>query len=401
MKIAQLNCLLLLALVTACDGKIDNTPVIESIKSQPILFQLEAWGVLKSNKSVPLSVPGSQWAQRQLAWTIADGSVVKKGDLVARFIAPASELERDQARIDLLRNALLKQAKEMELTQSVGRVDVDMVQVQTDITIADTYAQVEAGAMSRNQILDAVQDREYLGEKKSVLQWQRGQSGSRSAAEIAVISSQLSSATKRFETSDKDLAALEVRAPNDGVLILEADWNGDKPQLGGNMYAGNEFARIPDPSELEIELTIPVQEALQAKVGQRVWFYPSGRSEEKYASTLSFISSTPQQQGRQNPVKVLKLKTSVPKDLLIAKTWAPGQAFRVHIELAKYDQAISVPNLAIISKTSGDYVLVKQGTKFLEQKVSLGERGPARSVIKQGLKDGTQICVLAKLGCAI
>ena len=75
--------------------------------------------------------------------------------------------------LDLQRNALSREAKQGELGTLQGRVDVDLAQVGTDLAIADRYAGADLDMFARNEILDAIQDRAFLGEKRGVLDWQR------------------------------------------------------------------------------------------------------------------------------------------------------------------------------------------------------------------------------------
>src|SRR5690606_31648781 len=114
---------------------------------------------------------------------------------------------------------------------------------------------------ARNEILDAIQDQRFLGTKQDVLEWKRGQASERGRAELAVLDSQRASFELNAERRRKDLDALELVAPNDGVLVLTADWTGEKPRLGAALWAGNEFASLPDPSALEVELVLPQLEA--------------------------------------------------------------------------------------------------------------------------------------------
>jgi HlyD family secretion protein len=45
--------------------------------------------------------------------------------------------------------------------------------VDTALSLAERYAAAELQTMARNELLDAVQDREFLGEKQGFLGWNR------------------------------------------------------------------------------------------------------------------------------------------------------------------------------------------------------------------------------------
>src|SRR3546814_1013257 len=85
----------------------------------------------------------------------------------------------------------------------------------------------------------------------------------------------------------EDLDALELRAPNDGVLMLAANWSGVKPATGASLYAGREFGSLPDAGAMEVELSLPQLESQGVRVGQAVEMFPLGRPQDTIASERS------------------------------------------------------------------------------------------------------------------
>lgn len=78
---------LLLPLLAGCGHAATDHAVLEQVQATPLEFSVQAEGDLHSTKPTPLLVPGSQFTSRQLSWMLPDGSLVKKGELVARFSA--------------------------------------------------------------------------------------------------------------------------------------------------------------------------------------------------------------------------------------------------------------------------------------------------------------------------
>lgn len=374
----------------------DDTPV-ERLTLAPIELVLEADGQLKSVKATPLLVPGAQWARRQVVWMKADGSQVQKDEVVARFSAAQGELELAKALLDLQRNALSRAAKQDELGTLQGRVDVDLAQVGTDLAIAQRYAGAQLDMFARNQILDAIQDERFLGEKRGVLNWKREQSGSRGEAELAVLDSQRATFDLNADRRRGDLAALELLAPNAGVLVLTADWSGDKPKVGSGVWAGNEFASLPDTATLEVELVLPQLEAQGAILGAEVELYPVGRPEQAVKSTLSWIAGAAAVRNRQSPVKFVSMKAAVPAATALQHAWVPGQAFSARIYVRRVASGLSVPNVAIVSDAGKTYVNVRDGRDSERREIKLGARGPARSEVLDGIKAGEVVLLTPRV----
>lgn len=377
--------------LAACGDDPVSAPPIEVMQTGPVALRVAAEGELKAAKATKLVVPGQNWAQRQLVWMVADGTPVKEGELVARFAAEQTQLELDKALINLERNALSQAAKQAELAVGTGRLDVDLAQVQSELGIAQRYAQADIEAIARNVVLDAIADERYLGEKREVLDWRKDQSSTRGDAELQVLSAQRDTVAMGVRTREGDLGALELRAPHDGVFVLASDWSGEKPQIGAQMWAGNDLATLPDRSSLEVELSLPQIESQVLAMGQTVRLYPAGRPEQAFEAPITWIASAPRAVSRNSPIKNLNFKVAVPAEATEGRAWVPDQLFQGQVLLKTADSALSVPNLAIRNEAGKNYVQVWEDGERVQRLVTLGVRGPARSEVLEGLTPGDAV----------
>jgi hypothetical protein len=381
----------LLALA-ACSGtpQADDT-VLEQAHAGPIEFSVQAEGELRAVKATPLQVPGKQWTPRQLAWMLPDGSHVAKGDLVARFSATQSRQDLAQARIDLERNLLARATKQDELAGKRGQLGVDLIQVDGQLTIAQRYAHATLAAIARNDILDAVQDAAYLGVRRQILEWRQQQSNARGKAELAVLDAQHDTYATVAQQKKADLDALELRAPHDGVLVLERNWSDELPHVGSSLWAGFTFASLPDLDALEVQLAVPQIEAQGIAVGKAVELHPWGRPDERVTARLDWIAAAAQPRDRESPVKYLLMKARVPADAVRRYGWTPGQRFAGTILLLKTAQGMSVPNLALGGDGDAATVRVLSGGSEVVRKLKLGARGATRTQVLDGLHEGDRI----------
>ncbi len=216
-----------------------------------------------------------------MKWTLPDGSWVKEGDVVARFSAEQSKLQLADALFDLQRNTLARAAKQDELGDAQGHLAVDLSQVAGQLGIAHRYAHATEEALARNAILDAVQDEHFLGVKQDTLTWRKNSSSTRGKAELALIDAQRATNEVVAKERRGDLDALEIHAPHAGLLVLEADWTGEKPRIGASMWAGNNFASLPDIAQMEVDISIAQAEAQAIKDGAVVELAPLGAPEQK------------------------------------------------------------------------------------------------------------------------
>lgn len=372
--------------LAGCGG--DALPAAtETVAETDLVLSVRGEGELRSARPTPLTVPGRNWSSRRVEWMLDEGSTVKQGDLLARFGAPDSEQQLAQALIELRRNALARAGKQDELAGTIGRVDVDLSQVATQLGIARRYADADLSAIARNQVLDAIEDARFLETRQGVLEWQRDQSGDRGGAELAVLDAQRATHELTAKARQDDLDALELRAPNDGVLLLTANWAGDKPAVGANLFAGTEFGSLPDTSAMEVEIVLPQIEAQGVQAGMAVELHPVGHPEQVIETELSWVASAATTRSRQDPVRYLAMRAPVPADKVAEFGLVPGQQFAATVFLLRAP-ALSVANVAVQQREGSSFVQVRKGRGFEERAVELGMRGTARSQVLSGLEAG-------------
>lgn len=391
MSTRRIPILLAVVLLVACGSEAPERAVVEEVRAAPLLLLIEAQGELKAAVATKLTVPGQARSTRQLVWMVPDGSRVAKDEVVARFSAEQTRLELDKALLNLERSHLTRLAKEAELALGDGRLEVDRAQVENELAIASRFAQAELAAIARNAVLDAIADEQFLGEKREVLDWRKEQSAARGGAELQVLEAQRQSVEVNVHTREADLGALELRAPHEGVFVLTSNWSGEKPQLGAQVFAGNDFATLPDSRALEVELSLPQLEAQGLAVGLPVRLHPVGAPEQGFEAPISWVASAPRAISRNNPVRHLAFKVAVPEDVVRQHPWVPGQAFVGRVILKDAASALSVPNLALVSENGGHavQVLTRHGPE--RRAVVLGVRGPARSEVLEGLAEGERV----------
>lgn len=378
-------------LLGACSQSAIEAPLTERVHEGALSIAVTGEGELQSTRATPLVVPGRPWTQRQLIWSLPDGAMVQKGDVVARFSAKQSKQDLKQAMIDLQRNALAQVGTQTSLQTKEATLDVNLADVATQLAIARRYADAGFEALSRNRVLDAVQNEQFLTTKQGVLDWRSDQAAERGAAELAVLDAEAATLKLQADQKRSDLESLELRAPHDGILVLESDWSGEKPQIGSTLWAGRNFARLPDTSAMEIEIQVPQLQAQGIEVGDKVVIHPLGVPAESTSSEISWVARAAQPRSRQSPVKYLAVKAPVAAAVVKQFAWLPGQRFQAEVVLFASDKAISVPNIAIESHGTTSSVRVLEDGMVVEREVELGVRGAARSLVQKGLQPGDEV----------
>lgn len=387
----------LAAALAGCSHSDASAPITVAVKNAPLMISIHAEGQLKAVKSTSLTVPGRMWSRRQLVWRLPDGSRVKKGEVVARFSARQSKQDLAVALIDLALNKLSRVDKQSDLAKNRGQLRVNLAQVASQLAIANRYANATIDAIARNKILDAVQNKHFLKTKQGVLQWRQGESSTRSKAELAVIDAKRATLDLQVKQKRGDLDALTLRAPHAGILMLHTDWSGQKPQIGASFFAGRTFAELPNLDQLQVVLQVPQVQAQGLHPGLEVKLHPLGAPKQLVTSKITWVAAAASPISRQNPVKYLAVKVSVPTRTEQHYGWVPGMRFGASIILLDATSVLSVPNLALDTRGDAIHVRVDTGGKVVKRKVTLGVRGPARSQVVSGLKAGDRVVLERRL----
>ncbi len=387
-----------LALPGCGDDSASRAPT-ETIAARNWTETLEVDGEIKSASSTALNVPGGGWENRILLSMVEDGGMVSKGDVIARFDAPRSRMELTQAETELLR----KQLNELTLMDkdAVHRAELaaDKAKVTTDLTLSERFAGIKAetGVLTRNEILDALQDSNFLNEKRGYLDWKNGQLTMRTAAATAVLSAQKDSIHLTATQRRKSLDAMELLAPHDGVFLLQAKWDGTKPQIGASMWSGQEFGKLPDVSAMVARFSVAEGEAFGLKAGQAVKARLAG-SGAQFELVVSKVGSSASTKSTESPVKYSEFEATIPPATAARLALRPGQGVHATVSLVNRPATLTVPNLALVQEGASFAVFVGDRAPGLKRTVILGQRGPVRSEIQSGLPAGAQVLLLPASG---
>jgi len=378
---------LLLLLALAGCGASSNEQALLIVTSRDWQETLLARGEVVSANVTAMSVPGQGFQQRQVLSLIGDGSRVNKGDLIAQFEARSVSKELSTLELELLRNALQSANQRGAAMLSQINLKTEVADVEGQMRLSERYANADLQSISRNDLLDKLQDLGYLSSRRSLLDWRQSKQGERAQADASVIDAQRASLASTVDQRQASLAALELRAPHDGVLRLSSSWDGSKPQVGGTVWAGSAFANLPDLSALIARFSVPQTQAQDVKPGQRAELRVAGTGDLIQSEVLR-VSASASVRNRESPVKYLEFDVALAADSLGKLKLSPGQAMTVTVYLRDRKNVLVVPNAALDLNETQARVQDEQG-KWID--VELGQEGGVLSEIKGGLAEGSVI----------
>lgn len=384
-----------LALLAACSESQVDLP-FEQLSTRNWTETLVADGEIGASEKTPLIVPGNGWESRALIEVVSDGVTVKRGEVVARFDAPRARMELSQAEAELLRKTLAEAGVMAVTAMSQAELQTESSKVETDLSLSRRYANADLTFFARNQILDALQDMTFLTRKQDYLHWKTGQVGIRGEADRAVVISQKESVALTATQKRKNLAALDLVAPHDGIFRLVARWDGTKPLVGASLWTGQEFGSLPNLEKLVAQFSVAEGAAFGLKVGLpiRVRLTGTGTEIDLNVTKVGIGATT---KNRESPVKFTDFEAAIDQATARKLDLKPGQALRGTVQLVEKSDALTVPNVALIQEGGTFAVLIADGSRVTRKIVELGLRGPHRSEIKSGIESGARVALLPGL----
>lgn len=387
-----LSFLTILIMVSACNSE-KTTPVLFEVEKQPFSIQLSAKGELFSAKATVISAPISRRGAQNIAWLAPDFSQVKKGDVIAKFDGEAMQVESSNRENELAITSQEIIEKRGGLNKDLDAINKDIGVVKKEKTFAEKFTIEDDSIMSKLDIIDSLENSEYLGSKQEYLQWKGSSFSKSSDGQMGLLEMQKKQHQNKLDALESSLNQLEIRAPHDGLLSFKANWRGEKPRAGQSIWSGQKIAELPDISEMKAKLFVLESEAIELTAGQSVNLYLNAYIDQKFTGTIESVAPFPQSIKRGDPQKYFEVIVSLNQQN--AKLFVPGKKLEATIIVADSQDKLIVPLQSIYSKENETYVylLTKEG-EFQMTKVSLGQVSLSHVEILSGLEEGQFISVI-------
>lgn len=298
--------------------------------SLQLVGRVEAW----STVTLRAQVSG------QLAsLSFAPGTLVHKGDVLARIDPRLLQAQLDQAR---------------------GGVARDRAQLQKASADQQRYASMLSKGFVSKADFDLYQ------------------------ANLAVAKAALQSDLAAQELAQTQLAYAQIIAPFDGVTGAPLVYPGAQISAQAtDIVVLNQVEPVRVAFNLP-EDSLPAVRAAQARGAVPVRVAITGDAHAPLAGTLDFIDNAV---DATTGTIVLKARFDNADHRL-----TPGQFVRVTLPTTRLSQVVSVPVQALQSSSTGSFVFVLGGNGKVEQRsVTPGPTADGRSVIDKGLKAGEQV----------
>src|SRR5690606_29109802 len=191
---------------------------------------------------------------------------------------------------------------------------------------------------------------------------------------------------QEFSQMQDLLEEFTITAPQDGMVIYETSWNGNKIAEGSQISSWNPVvATLPDLTSMQSVTYVNEVDIRKVRTSQQVNIGLDAFPEKKLTGIVSKVANVGQQRPNSD-AKVFEVIILVNEsDPLLRPAMTTSNA----IVAEKLDNAVYVPLEAIhVENDSINYVHMNNGTK---QEVKLGMANSNEVVIEMGLEEGQKV----------
>ncbi|KRE09887.1 hypothetical protein ASE63_05080 [Bosea sp. Root381] len=229
-------------------------------------------------------------------------------------------------------------------------LDAELKQLQADLSLArDTF--------QRNQSLV-----------------QRG-AGTQVALEQAI--AQLASSEAKVQLAQAKLAQSAIMAPFSGVVGLRA------VSVGDYVSVGKQLITLTSMDPIKIDFRVPEMFLAKVKVGQPVHLKVDAVPGKDFEGKIFAVDPAVDINGR-----AIRLRATVPNGDHALK---PGLFARINIVVDQRENALVVPESAVVPDGLGKMVYIVEDGKAKRVPVELGKRLPGKVEIVKGLTPQMQV----------
>ncbi len=377
--------------------KTPNVPT-EEVKLGDFVDYVELRGEIRVRTSTVITGPYNA-GDLQILKLCKDGAPLKKGDVVVEFDRTSLQRSADQFR------STLKQV-EAEIMRANAQQRIREEQILTDVQSAQFgLERARLDASTRDVIPPIENERNVLAlakaeEKVKAVESRITSSRIAAEADLAGTIRRRDKAKADLEQAERNLAALTLTSPVDGVVTLLPNSRARTSILGGatpvfkegdRAWAGAGIAEVPELAT--IQANAPLYEADRGKIAidQPVNLRVDGVPDKEQKGHVRDISPLAKLDYSSYPIRKsfdLTVQLDQPDPRLRA-----GMSATFRVEVERLSNSVVIPATAVFDRGGRlvAYVLVKG--EFVEKTLEIGRRGDSNVMVASGLKQGDRIAL--------
>jgi HlyD family secretion protein len=370
----------------------EDTPRPITVTREDLVVGVAVEGELRPVREISLGPPAAVEYQLKIAQLAPEGAEVEKGDPLIGFDTQQVRRQLEQVTSQLATATADIERTRLDLDVQLIDLEQRIAQAESERDKATLQAQVPEELVAR---VEAQKSQLELTGKERALQnllAERVAARARSDAALGSLETRRSSAAAQVEKLSRAIERMTVRAPQDGVVIYETNWNGEKKKVGDNVWFGETILSLPDLSEMRAEGMIDEADAGRVAVGQVVTLRLEARPDLDLSGRVTNLGQAVRRRSWRVPAKVFRVEIALSEP--DASFMKPAMRFRGEIEIERLPGRLCLPRSAVFHRATGPVVFARRFWRWAETPVQLGEQSETSVEIKGGLREQERVLPL-------
>ncbi|MBL0029858.1 MAG: efflux RND transporter periplasmic adaptor subunit [Rhodanobacteraceae bacterium] len=293
-------------------------------------------GEIAARESAAISPPAIDdlW-QLTLTQLAPDGTPVKKDQVVAAFDSSEVMRKLTEKQSALKEKETQRERLRLELAERVRTEALATAQAKSNAEKATRKADQPVDIVRRVDYQKLVIEREQAEKQLALATRRELAAAEQRKQEWRLVEAELTQLRGEVERSQKAMQELNVKAPRDGIILHQSNWQGEKFDVGSQVFRGQSVAQIPDVSTLIARVAVPETEIRRVSVGMQARVIVEGGAGQAIEGKVSEIGRAVRSKSRSQLVPVVDAVVSFdPK----GQALKPGQPVRVVLVAATEKQ---------------------------------------------------------------
>lgn len=257
-----------------------------------------------------------------------DGSTVKPGQVVVTFDSSeltkklaekSSKLQEKQRELDKLALDHATRARTEHLATEQARAELDKAQRKTE-----QPQELIAGVEYRK----LVNARGLAQHSFALAQQVEGAQRAARAAERRLLDAETRQLKDDVERLRIGVAAMTLKAPREGLILHKSGFNGQKFDVGSQVWRGQSVAEIPDMDNLAVRAQLPERDYPHVRAGLAAKVQLEG-SGTVFPAHVGNVGRAVRSKSSVQPIPILDVEITLDKPDARLK---PGMGVRVEVE---------------------------------------------------------------------
>jgi HlyD family secretion protein len=257
-----------------------------------------------------------------------DGEPVKQGDVVLAFDGNQIVQQLTEKQSQLAEKQRELEKLELDLAERERTERLFTAEAQAALDKAGRKTEQPRELIAALQYDKLVEERLRAERRMQLAARREGLAAEQRRQERRLVQSELAQLQADVTRLQASLAQLNIVAPRSGVMMHKSSWNGDKFDVGSQVWRGQTIAEIPDSETLAVRAELPERDLLRVAVGAPARIVVEGGGGSAHRGTVTTIGRTVRSKSQVQPIPIVDVEIALDDKAVRLR---PGQAVRVEL----------------------------------------------------------------------